>query len=1566
VNAPKGTLTAELRSQIAERKAELLMFLRDQAFSAGFVPLPIPRRVSKDPGPLSFAQERLWFLEQLEPGSAVYNICRASRLTGQLNIAALEASLTEILCRHDILRSQIRVIDGRPMQLTTSAPESKLHFIDLRSLTGTDLDEEIRRQIRSEGERQLDFSAGLFLRALLLQISDDQHILVLTTHHIVSDAWSMGILTRELWTLYEAFAKGRPSPLEDLPIQYVDYAVWQREWLQGEVLETQLSYWRKQLENVSLLNLPTDHARPAKQSFRGARQPISLPQSLTTAVNELSRREGVTQFMTLLAAFQVLLHRHSGQEDVVVGSPIANRNRAEIEGLIGFFVNTLVLRVDLSGKPTFKQLLQRVRDVCLGAYARQDLPFEKLVQELQPERDLSHNPLFQVMFVLQNAPRHVPKLSELTVGRMDVDTSISNFDLTLGLAERDGKLIGFIEYCTDLFEHATIARMIGQLQTLLESIVTDPDQSIFILPLLTEAERHQLLVEWNDTKADYPKDSCIHDLFEAQVERIPDAIAVQFEGKRLTYRELISRANQLAHYLQGLGVGPEKLVGICVERSLEMVVGLLGILKAGGAYVPLDPSYPRERLRFILEDARLSVLLTQHRIIEDGRWRIEDGDSRSSILDPQKMKVVCLDTVRETIAQESEQNPRSEVKSESLAYVIYTSGSTGQPKGVMIPHRAICNHVSWMQKAFPMNETDRVLQHASLCFDASVWEFFVSLSNGARLVLAHQGRHQDPAYLVSLMAEEKVTVLQSVPSLLQMLLEEDIECCTSLRHVFCGGEVLTCELLDRFSARLSAKLHNHYGPTETTIDATSWTCDAPNHQHSVPIGRPIANTRVYILDSHLQPVPVGVPGELYIAGDGLARGYLHEPQLTAEKFVSNPFTRELGARLYKTGDLGRYLPNGNIEFLGRMDSQVKLRGYRIELGEIENVLVQHPGVRDSVVVAREETPGNKRLVAYMAPTKEHVPTISELRTYLAEKLPGYMVPAGYVMLDAIPFLPNGKVDRQALPPLGDNGPEANEAFVEPRTEVEKLVTQIWLEVLHVERIGVHDNFFDLGGHSLLAIQVISRAREIFPNGISLHSLFGAPTVAGLAAKIEGTIRGVREIEIPPILPVPRDRALPLSINQEQLWTLDQMMPGTHFFNMPLVYRMSGDFNTEALEKTLKEIIRRHEVLRTVFAQVDGRPVQVIKEVSSFELPLIDLRGIAPDNLVDQVSGLILEEREGGFDLAIGPLLRTKLLRLADTDYFLLLTAHHIIGDDWSMQVFCSELAALYDAFSQGHPSPLPEPTIQFGDYACWERRLMENGLFDENLAYWRKQLSGPAPALDFEEKGIREKKLSFRSSREPIEVDETVYKGIKTLARKESCTVFMVLLTALDVLLHRYAHQQDIRIGTLVANRGRREVEGLIGYFLNTVVLRTQVSPDITIQQLLRRVRAVTLAAYTHQEVPFEQVARVLEQDENINRSSLFQVLFNYQGPAAESLQIPGLTFASLNFQEPTGGIELAPTMFDLIFDVRESSTKLAGSVNYKTGLFINGVTCMIRGFRRILEAMISEPKCRVSSISLD
>src|SRR5262245_52252333 len=671
VNAPKGVLTDTLRAQIAERKLELLQFLRDHERSAAFTPPPILRRTSSDPAPLSFAQERLWFLEKLEPGSGVYNICRASRLTGQLNIAALESSLTEILRRHEILRSQIRIVDGRPVQVAVAVPKFAVPVIDLCSLTEAECDREVRDRIKGETEWLFDFSAALFLRVVLLQISNNEHILILTTHHIMADAWSMGILMRELWTFYDAYSNGRPSPLQDLSVQYADYAFWQREWRQGNVLDFQLSYLKEQLKELPILNLLTDHPRPAKQSFRGARQLISLPEALTAAVNELSRREGVTQFMTLLAVFCVLLYRYSGQEDMVVGSPIANRNRTEVEGLIGFFVNTLVLRADLTEKPTFKELLQRVRDVCLGAYAHYDLPFEKLVGELRPARDLSRNPLFQVMFVLQNTPRSIPQPTALSMERVDLLPATSLFDLSLYLRERDGKLIGFFEYNTDLFEPSTIERMIGHFETLLKRIVADPEQPISTLPLLTQAERHQLLVEWNNTETEYPKDLCIHELFEAQAAKTPEAIALEFEAKQLTYEELNRRANQLAHYLRKLGIGPEKLVGICIDRSVEMVIVLLVILQAGGAYVPLDPAYPRERLAFMIEDARVSVLVTQESLIEDGGWRMEDGDPRSCILDP-RLEVVYLDRDSPLIAQKSDSNPKSEIESHNLAYVIYT------------------------------------------------------------------------------------------------------------------------------------------------------------------------------------------------------------------------------------------------------------------------------------------------------------------------------------------------------------------------------------------------------------------------------------------------------------------------------------------------------------------------------------------------------------------------------------------------------------------------------------------------------------------------------------------------------------------------------------------------------------------------------------------------------------------------------------------------------------------------------------------------------------------------------
>jgi amino acid adenylation domain-containing protein len=1549
VNAPKGTLTAELRSQITERKTELLTFLRDQASSASPAPPPIPSRASKESAPLSFAQERLWFLEQLQPGSAVYNICRVSRLTGQLNIAALEASLTEILRRHDILRSQIRVIDGQPMQLTTSAPEFKLHFTDLRSLTGTELDEEVRDQIRSEGERQLDFSAGLFLRALLLQISDDQHILVLTTHHIVSDAWSMGILTRELWAHYQARANGKPLSLQELPVQYADYAVWQREWLQGDVLEAQLSYWRKQLENIPMLNLPTDHPRPAKQSFRGARQPISLPQSLTTAVNELSRHEGVTQFMTLLAAFQVLLHRYCGQEDLVVGSPITNRNRTETEGLIGFFVNALVLRADLSEKPTFKELLQRVRNVCLTAYAHQDLPFEKLVEELRPERDLSRNPLFQVMFVLQNTPRPFQQPSGLSIERVDVLTATSPFDLSLYLRERDGKLIGFFEYNLDLFEPSTIARMIGHFETLLERIVADPGQPISTLPLLTEAERHQLLVEWNDTAADYPKDCCIHELFEAQVERTPEAIAVQFEGKQLTYRELNGLANKLAHQLQSLGIGPEKLVGICIERSIEMVVGLLGILKAGGTYVPLDPAYPKQRLAFMMEDSQVSVLLTSERIVEG--LKIMDSNSRSSILDP-RLQVVFVDRRWPLIAQQSDKNPLSQVYSTDLAYVIYTSGSTGQPKGVQIEHRSVINCLHSVRQRVELIERDVFLALTTISFDIAALELFLPLTTGAKLVLASRDEALDGRRLLGRLTECGATAMQATPSAWKLLVDAGWNGSKGFQSL-CGGEVLSRQLADQL-LQGGATLWNLYGPTETTIWST--ITEVQPGEDSVPIGRPIANTQIYILDSQLQPVPVGGHGELYIAGDGLARGYLNGQELTGERFIRNPFSDDPNARLYKTGDRAHYRPDGDIEFLGRPDNQVKIRGYRIELGEIEAILTKHPTVKDCVIVVCEhESQIGKNLVGYVVPTEHSVLSVTELRRYLKEKLPAYMIPSSFVVLEVLPLMPNGKVDRNRLPPSDGTRPPLTKEFVLPRTEIEELIAQTWREVLKIENVGIYDNFFELGGHSLLATQIVARLQEALNKDVPLRVLFDAPTIVELAQELETIIRDGHVPKLPPIVPVPRDGPLPLSLNQEHLWRLDRMMPGTHFFNMPYVYRLSGEIIVEPLEKALREIIRRHEVLRTVFEEIDGRPVQIIKDGSDFQLQTLDFRGGSPANVSRAAAEHIVEERSASFDLITGPLIRVKLLRLTEREALLLITMHHIISDHWSMQLFREELIEIYRAEAQGCQSSLPQPKIQYGDYALWERHMLETGQFLDQARYWTSQLFRDDNKNELCVTAETDGEIVRQFHQQTFDINASLLDRVRRFAVQQNCTPFIVLLSAVFVTSYFSFGELEILCGTLLSNRRSRESQGAIGHFLNTVVASARLFPDDTFERIVKKIRSVTLRAHANQEFPFEQLRRQIQNKSG--RGPSIRVLFNYQKRSFPATNVAGLTFASYHLPIVISESDSVPATYDLIFDIQETSTSLIGTVNLVNDLYMQrGAQNINATVHKVLNLIVSEP----------
>ncbi|MEH2308019.1 non-ribosomal peptide synthetase [Nostoc sp.] len=1062
----------------------------------------------KDFFPLSFAQQRLWFLNQLEPNSAFYNISHAIRLTGSFNVAALEQTLNEIVQRHEALRTSFITVEGQPTQVIDPTLSISFLMIDLREFSEAEREAEVLRLTTEEAQRPFNLAKAPLFRATLLQLSEVEQVVLFTMHHIISDDWSMKILIKEVAVLYQAFNLGQPSPLLELPIQYADFAVWQQQWLQGEELQTQLSYWIQQLNVApSTIELPTDFPRPAIQNYQGVRQSIVLPKPLTQALKELSQQEGTTLFMTLLAAFKVLLYRYTQQHDILVGTPIANRNRSEIEGLIGFFVNTLVLRTDLGGNPSFRELLRRVRQVTLQAYAHQDLPFEYLVEKLQPERDLSYSPVFQVMFALQNIRKDELKLPGVTLSSLQLEKQTAQFDLSVDFFETDSGLSGWFEYNTDLFDASTISRMVDHFCNLLSDIVANPEQHITELSLLTQAEQQQLLVKWNNTQTDYPGEYCIHQLFEAQVERClttshcvstPDAIAVSFEEQHLTYRELNHRANQLAHYLQSLGVKPEVLVGICVERSLEMVIGILGILKAGGAYVPLDPSYPQERLALILNDVKPLVLLTQKHLVTE--------------LPTSAAQVVCLDEW-DLYAQESQENPSSSVTAENLAYVIYTSGSTGTPKGVLISHQALVNHSIAAARAYELQPEDRVLQFASVSFDVTAEELFPSWLSGSTVVI-RPNQVLLFAHFEKFLAQEKLTVLNLPTAYWHEWVSDLVQTAAplppTLRLVIVGTEQALPEKLALWHKLVSDRSKssrirwlNAYGPTEATIGVTIFepvkpvTYSENQRVYCVPVGRPIANTQVYLLDKHLQLTPVGVPGELYIGGIGIARGYLNHPELTAEKFIPNPFGEKSGMRLYRTGDLARYLPNGDIELLGRIDDQVKIRGFRIELGEISAKLQQYNKVREAVVIAREDEHGDKHLVAYVSPQPQQTLTITELRGFLQEKLPQYMMPSTFLILPTLPLLPNGKLDKRSLP-APEIRPELEAAYVMPQTQMEQTIAGVWQKALNIDNIGIHDNFFELGGHSLLMVKVHSQLHEIFQTDLSMLDMFRYPTINSLA------------------------------------------------------------------------------------------------------------------------------------------------------------------------------------------------------------------------------------------------------------------------------------------------------------------------------------------------------------------------------------------------------------------------------------------------------------------------------------
>ena len=1030
--------------------------------------------------PLSFSQERLWILDQLESDGGAYNLPLVIRLSGPLDGDALNKSLNEIVRRHDSLRATFRSVAGTPVSVISAEFALTPSVIGLEQLPVHKRKGEARRLAIEQARRPFDLSRDPLIRVALLRLDEEEHWLLVTMHHIVCDGWSLSIFQRELAQLYTAFCSQQPSPLTELPIQYSDFAEWQREQL-AALLDTQLAYWQQQLHDApAVLDLPFDRPRPALQTFRGARRTLTIPRTLADSLQALGQQEQATLFMTLLAAFQTLLFRYSGQVDISVGSPIAGRNRAEVEQLIGFFVNTLVLRTDLAGNPSFRELLARVRTVALGAYAHQELPFEKLVEELDPERSLSHSPLFQVMFALQNAPASDAETPGLTMCREFIDCGTAMFDLTLFVFPTAQGLTFRLEYNTDLFDAATITRMLGHFQTLLEGIATNPDQRLTDLPLLSQAERHQLLTEWNATEADYPQTECLHQLFEKQVEQTPDAVAVVFEDKQLTYGQLNARANQLAHHLQALGVQRDTLVGISVERSPEMMVGLLGILKAGAAYVPLDPTYPEERLAFMLADSQTRILVTQQSLVEK--------------LPRYEGTVLCLDAHWPQISRANEENPVSEANPLDRAYVIYTSGSSGRPKGVQIPHRAAVNFLHSMRQRPGLTDQDVLLAVTTLSFDIALLELFLPISVGARVVVVSTEVAADGSRLQEQLATSGATVMQATPATWRLLFETAWAGNKQLK-VLCGGEALPPELARKLH-QSCASLWNMYGPTETTVWST--VHQIRSGDEPILIGRPIANTQVYVLDAQRKPVPIGVQGELFIGGDGLARGYLNRPDLTAASFIVHPFSNEPETRLYATGDLARYLPNGDIECLGRRDHQVKLRGFRIELGEIEAILAQHPGLREVVVVSREDKPGEQRLVAYVVSAEEPSPASGDVRKFVQAKLPDYMVPAAYVTLEAIPLTPNGKVNRRALPAPRQVNQEGEDTFLAPRDNLERQLKEIWENVLDIQSVGVRDDFFALGGHSLLAVKLVDHVDRAFGKSFPVITLLQAPTIELLA------------------------------------------------------------------------------------------------------------------------------------------------------------------------------------------------------------------------------------------------------------------------------------------------------------------------------------------------------------------------------------------------------------------------------------------------------------------------------------
>jgi amino acid adenylation domain-containing protein/non-ribosomal peptide synthase protein (TIGR01720 family) len=1324
----------------------------------------------------SFAQQRLWFLDRLELRSATYNLPVAIRLRGRLNASTFERCLNEVVRRHESLRTTFAEVDGRAVQVVNPPLPLAMSVLDITGEPNAAREERVRREAAEEARRPFDLARGPLLRARLLLLGEEEHVVLVTMHHIVSDGWSMGVLVREIAALYEAFILGKPSPLAPLPIQYADFAHWQRRWLEGDRIQEQLAYWKKKLAGATAaLELPTDGPRPAVQTFHGGSHRFALSSDLTAGLRRLCRAQGATLYMALLAGFNALLHRMTGQTDICIGSPIANRNRAELEGLIGFFVNTLVLRTDLSSNPPFRELLARVRESALGAYANQDLPFERLVEELAPVRDLSRTPLFQVVFVLQNAPIGELKLSNLTLSPIPIESGTAKFDLTLEVTECAGELRCAFEFNTDLFERSTVERFAGHLTRLLQSAIADPSRRIGELAMLSEEERATLLVAWNDTHRQFPREKTMVDLFEEQVARAPEAVAVAFEDDQLTYGQLDSQANRLARRLHELGAGPDGFVAILLPRSTSMVTAQVAALKAGAAYIPLDPSYPSERLRFMLRDSRARVVLTRRDLLDDLGLELE-------------APTLFLDRDLALLAPESSSDSRARPSPRDLAYVIYTSGSTGVPKGVAVEHRALMRLVAWHLSTYHIGSDTRSAQLAGPAFDAAAWELWPVLAAGASIEIVPEEVRLSPPRLVEWLAARRVTTAFAPTALAEVLIRQPLPRNFALQTLLTGGD----KLQRGVPPGLSFSVVNHYGPTESTVVTTCALVGEEPLQRAPPIGRPIDNTRVYVLDRRRELLPLGAAGELCIGGEGLARGYLLRPGLTASQFIPDPFGAEPGGRLYCTGDLVRYRPDGSLEFLGRLDRQVKIRGFRVELGEIEAALAQHPSIREAAVLARADRDGEHRLVAYLVASQ--APSVGELRAFLANELPEHMIPSAFVPLAALPLTPNGKVDREALPAPDGARPILEVAFAAPHTESQRILAAIWSELLGIEQVGIHDNFFELGGDSILSIQVIARARQ---RGLTIspRQIFEHQTVASLAAAAGSA---------PAIAAEQGTVAGPVALTPIQAWFFDQNLPAPHHFNQSLFLELQPGFKPELLRPCFERLLEHHDALRLRVQRAGADWAQSIAEREEHDVvEVVDLSAM-PETARRAAMEARAEELQASLDLEHGPILRVAFFgQGGDSPGRLLILIHHLAVDAVSWRILLEDLQSLYRAVSAAESPGLPAKTTSF---QRWAERLREYSRSDElrrELTHWSSIARGPWAPIPIDHPEGANTFGSIRHVTVSLEEKETLAL-LQEVPSAYRTQINDVLLTALSLALS--PHSDGGRILVDLEGHGREEL----------------------------------------------------------------------------------------------------------------------------------------------------------------